>query len=56
MLRLNECFVIKRKRENKVRVVVFAICIVAAAFLLSTPCAYAELVPDQINDVSPHGD
>ena len=55
MLRLNECFVIKRKKENKVRVVVFAICIVAAAFLVSTPCAYAELVPDQINDVSPLG-
>ena len=51
MLRLNECFAIKRKRENRVRGAFFAICLVAAVFLLSTPCAYAELIPDQINDV-----
>ncbi len=56
MLRLNEYFVIKRKKENKVRVVVFSICIVATAFLLSTSGAYAAdptefLIPDQINDV-----
>jgi len=55
MLRLNDFFVIKRKRENKVRIVLFVVCIVAAAFLAGTPCAYAELVPDQINGDSPLG-
>ena len=55
MPRLNEYFAIRRKRENRVRGAFFAICLVAAVFLLSTPCAYAELVPDQINDVSPLG-
>jgi hypothetical protein len=53
MLRLNECFVIKRKRVSKVRVVVFTICIVAAAFFLGMPYAHAQLVPDQTNDFSP---
>ncbi len=55
MLRLNECFAIKRKRENKVRAAFFTICFVAAVFLLSTPYAYAQLVPDQTNDVSTLG-
>jgi hypothetical protein len=57
MLRCNECFAIKRKRENKVRAVFFVICIVAAVFLASTPYSYAIdptewLTPDQINDVT----
>jgi hypothetical protein len=52
MLKWNEPFAIRRKSRNKVRILFFAICFLAAALLGRTPCAYAALVSDQTNDVT----
>jgi len=44
MFEWNECFAIRRKRQEKVSFLSFLICFAAAVFLASTPHAYAKTV------------
>lgn len=44
MFEWNECFAIRRKRQEKVSFLSFVICFAAAVFLASTPHAYAKTV------------